>query len=404
MEERCQEHEVIGMDAHSRKLALCHMRKVGDRIVKIQTVATTLDALETTYARQMPAGTLTVLEASTNSFSIVRRLGEIGFPAKVLSSDVLSGLSRQDRVNDRIDAENLARIYLRQGPELRAVFTPSMHGVEMRETYFAYRDAKKDMTRAANRIWSFCSRQGLDVDKRIGKRRCAELLGEAEARGWGEAVLERAKGLVNDWERAYDTCRAREKAIERAVFDSDAMRRLQQVPGVRFIGAFALVAFVEDVRRFDNPKKLVSFIGLNPTVSESGEKDGRRSVSKFGRSDLKSIFVEAAQSAMRTDNGMTKWARHLLAKGKDWNVVMVALARKLVVLCWHILMGHPAPDRERQSATASKLSLLAQRVGKDAVKAANYESGAEFVARTCSMLYCHLPEETVEEVAVCDTA
>ena len=59
--------EVIGMDAHSRKLALCLVRREGGKLVKVKTVATTLDALEGTYRKQMPSGALTVLEASTNS-------------------------------------------------------------------------------------------------------------------------------------------------------------------------------------------------------------------------------------------------------------------------------------------------------------------------------------------------
>lgn len=403
MEETSQ-IEVIGMDAHSRKLALCHMRRAGGKTVKVKTVATTLDALEKTYAKQMPPGVLTVLEASGNSFSIVRRLNAIGWPAKVLNSDVLSGLSRQDRVNDRIDAENLARVYLSRGDDLRTVFAPSMDGVEKRETYFAYRDAKKDMTRAANRIWAFCNRHGLDVDGRMSGKRGKALLAEAKKRGWTAPVVERLEGLLSDWVRAGENCRHRERAIERAVLGNDYMRRLQQVPGLRYIGAFALVAFVEDIRRFDNPKKLVSFIGLNPSVSESGEMGGGRKVSDFGRRDLKSLFVEAAQSAMRTDNAMTKWARHLLAEGKKWNPVMVALARKLAVLCWHILMGHPTPSRERESATRSKLIRLAWLAGKECVKSSGYSSGKEFADTVCSALYCHLPEERAVEVALLDNA
>ena len=43
--------EVIGMDAHSRKLALCLVRREGGKLVKVKTVATTLDALEGTYRK-----------------------------------------------------------------------------------------------------------------------------------------------------------------------------------------------------------------------------------------------------------------------------------------------------------------------------------------------------------------
>lgn len=184
--------------------------------------------------------------------------------------DVLSGLSRQDRVNDRIDAENLARAYLRYGSELRVVYTPTERGIDMRETFFAYRDARKDTTRAANRIWSFCSRHGFDVDRKIGKKRCAEIVANAKASGLSAPVVGRVEGLVKDWTDAVARCAGREKAIVRAVAANADMTRLLQVPGIRFIGAFAIVAFVEDIRRFESPKKFVSYVGLNPSVCGSG--------------------------------------------------------------------------------------------------------------------------------------
>jgi transposase len=383
---------------------LCHLRRVGDAIEKVRTVHTTLGALETTYLAQMPADVPTVLEASSNSFDIARRLADIGRPAKVLCSDVLSGLSRQDRVNDRIDAENLARAFLRYGSELRTVFQPSPLGTVRRETFFTYRDARKDQTRCANRIWSFCCRHGLDVDRRITERRCRDLLAQTAARDGLRPFAGRAKGLVEAWRQAARTAKACQKAIEREVFADPDMTRLQQVPGIRFIGAFAIVAFAEDIRRFGNSKKFVSYIGFNPTVNASGEKEGRRSVSRYGRADLKAIFVEGAQSALRTDSPMARWAKHLLAKGKAWNVVVCTLARKLAVLCWHILMGHPAPDRERQPATTLKLDRLARCVGQSTVRAAGYASASEYVSSATLRFYGHLPEPPTPPEKLSETA
>ena len=396
--------EVIGMDAHSRKIVLCHMRRVGDAIEKVRTVHTTLMALERTYLAQMPADIPTVLEASTNSFDIARRLSAIGRDAKVLCSDVLSGLSRQDRVNDRIDAENLARAWLRYGSELRIVFQPSPLGTERRETFFAYRDARKDQTRCANRIWSFCCRHGLDVDRRITEGRCKDLLDETASRDWLRPLAGRAKGLVEAWRHAAKVSKACQKAIERAVFADPAMTRLQQVPGIRSIGAFAIVTFVEDVRRFETPKKFVSYIGLNPSVNGSGERESRRSVSRYGRTDLKTLFVEAAQTVLRTDSPMARWGKHLLAKGKHWNAVICALARKLAVVCWHILMGHPAPGREGQGATERKLIRLALCVGKTAVRKAGYASASEYASSVIATLYGHLPEPPSKTEILSETA
>jgi len=388
--------EVVGMDAHSRKLSLCHMRRENGRSVKVKCIATTLDALEGTCAKHFPADVPTVLEASTNSFHIAKRLAAIGRKAVVLASDVLAGAARKDRINDRIDAENLARVVLKRDDEtLQVVSTPSERGAELREEHFACRDARKDATRAVNRIWSFCSRHGLDVDRKIGKKRCEDLLREGKVRGWSEATMMRAKGLVEEWRHAVEVCDGRERVLEKEVFGNPAMTRLQQVPGIRFIGAFALVAFVEEIRRFRTAKKLSSCIGLNPTVNRSGEEEGTGKLSKFGRRDLKAVFVEAAQSAMKTDSPLVRWAKHLLARGKPWNVAMAALARKLSVLCWHILMGHPVPDRERERATKRKLALLAGRVGQETVKAAGYGKKAEYVAAVAAKLYGHLPEATV---------
>jgi len=396
--------EAIGMDAHSRKIVLCHLRRVGDAIEKVRSVHTSLVALEKTYLAQMPPDVPTVLEASTNSFDIARRLSAIGRDAKVLCSDVLSGLSRQDRVNDRIDAENLARAFLRYGSELRTVFQPSPTGSERREAWFAYRDARKDQTRAANRIWSFCSRHGLDVDRRITQRRCKDLLAETASRDWLRPFAGRAEGLVEAWRHAEQTAKLRQKALERAVFADPGMTRLQQVPGIRSIGAFAIVTFVEDIRRFENPKKFVAYIGLNPSVNGSGEKESRRSVSHYGRTDLKMIFVEGAQTVLRTDTPMARWAKHLMAKGKPRNLAVCALARKLAVLCWHILMGHPAPGRESQPATMLKLGRLARYVGRAALKAAGYTSACEYVSSVTAALYGHLPEPPPEPKILSETA
>jgi transposase len=137
--------------------------------------------------------------------------------------------------------------------------------------------------------------------------------------------------------------------MERAVLADPDMARLQQIPGIRDIGAFILVAFVEDVHRFETPKKFVVYIGLNPSVCSSGEKEGRHALSHYGRKDLKTLFAEAAHTVLRAGSPLSRWAKRLLARGKPRNVAVCALAQKLALLCWYILMGHPRPRRRRQT-------------------------------------------------------
>ena len=116
------------------------------------------------------------------------------------------------------------------------------------------------------------------------------------------------------------------------------------------------------------------------------------------------LFVEGAQSALRTDTPMARWAKRLLARGKPRNVVICALARKLAVLCWHILMGHPAPGREGQGATERKLVRLARCVGQATVKAAGYASSSEYATSITDTLYGHLPEPPSKPEIFSETA
>jgi hypothetical protein len=62
--------------------------------------------------------------------------------------------------------------------------------------------------------------------------------------------------------------------------------------GVRHIVAFAVAAVVGDIARFANPKKLVAYLGLTPSVEDSGETiRGRGQLVSFGRSDLRALLV-----------------------------------------------------------------------------------------------------------------
>lgn len=387
MSKTTQAVTLVGMDAHSEKIALCVTRwRHGSDPSVVRNVTTTLDALEATYRRHVPAGSITVLEASTNAFSIAGRLASAGFGAKVLASDTLAGMARGDRVNDRIDAQNLATAYARGGA--REVHVPSGVFAEWRDFWFGYRNAVKDSVKWSNRIWAFCSGHGLKIPKSRFKRKEADVRAQVKAHGWTEREAFHIDMLLKEYGHACEVRKAYQSHIERIVAGNAEMTRVMQVLGVRFIVAFAMVAFIEDVRRFPSAKKLVSYVGLNPTVLISGKDAGPRGISRYGRKDLKALMVEAAQCALRRGNSdMHKWARRKAAENKPSNVVVCALARKMVCYIWHILMGHPAPNAEPEAAFKRKLAKLASALGKKEMARLGYQTAGEYVTAVCKRLY-----------------
>ena len=369
------------MDAHSEQATVCVTRwRFGSepKVEKESTVA--IERIEAYYRRHVPEGALTVMEATTNAFDVSARLAAEGYEATVVCSDALAGMTRGDKVNDRHDARNLARAFARGSA--REVHVPTAAEASLRELHFGRRDAVKDATAARNRIWAFCKRLGLKRSGGQPARRNERIAAQVAARfETGSEEAFRWGVLREDSERCESLVAAYDQRVESAVACLPDAALLMQVLGIGPVIALALCAFIGDVRRFATSGKLVAYVGLNPSVCQSGKSQGGGTLSHYGRRDLKSLLVEGAQKAMELGKGdMHRWARRKNLQGKPDNLVVCALARKMLVQVWHILMGHPplAPalgtTHERK---LTKVARAAMRTGK--LEAMGFQTTREYV-------------------------
>lgn len=96
------------------------------------------------------------------------------------------------------------------------------------------------------------------------------------------------------------------------------------------------MAAVGDFPRFDDPDKLVSYVGLNPKVRQSGDSapvHGR--ISKAGRAQVRGVLVEAAWSARRAPGPLRAFYQRINAR-RGFQKAVVATARKMTILAWHL--------------------------------------------------------------------
>ena len=387
---------IVGMDAHSRKVSLCvsEYRYGRDPVIRHELQDVQLENLERTYANKVPRDSLTVLEASTNSFVIVKRLERAGFRARVVHSDILKGLSRKDRINDRIDASRLAVAYARFGAVRERVFVPSDRYAAYRDLLFAYRNSVKDLTRLSNRIWSFCSAHGFPLPKRKRDRKVADVRACAAKAGLDPIAAFDLEDRLGEYAHCLERRDRFHAMIVRVVSGEPAMIRLLQVPGIGVVTAFALVAYVEDVRRFPTASKLVAYIGLNPMVSSSGEEDDPGRLSTYGQPVLKTLFIQVGQALMRrsTSHGVTRWARGKLAAGKPYLLMCVAAGHKAILYAWHNMMGHPVPDRESERMFRAKVVAVYKELDGDADAMRGFGTPASYADSVVRPLYGHLQE------------
>ena len=154
-----------------------------------------------------------------------------------------------------------------------------------------------------------------------------------------------------------------DREIALSVMDDRSVRRLMTITGVNLTVAAGLMAAIGDITRFKSPGKLVSYFGLNPRVRQSGlgpAHHGR--ISKVGRSHARAMLVEAVWAAAKAPGPLHAFFVRIRAK-RGHQVAAVALARKLTVLCWHLLTREEDYLWARPALVAKKTREMELRAG-----------------------------------------
>ncbi len=131
--------------------------------------------------------------------------------------------------------------------------------------------------------------------------------------------------------------------LDRAVLQ-EAERREDAVllmthPGIGPVTALAFVLTIGPVTRFCRSRKLVSYLGLNPSEESSGGRRRTGAISKQGNTMLRWLLVEAAQRAARCDPALRQDYQRLKFR-RGHAVAKVAIARKLAVrMYWMLRSG-----------------------------------------------------------------
>lgn len=266
-----------------------------------------------------------------------------------------------DRVKtDRKDAELLARLLL--SGSLRAITVPTPEVEAARELVRAHDAVRRDLMRARHRVSKQLLRHGRVYPK--------PSTWTQEHRRWltRQAFDEPLTELAfADAIAAVDGLTARKAAlaerISRLAVDGPwclTVARLRCFRGIDTLTALALhLELCADWQRFERPKALGSWLGLTPSLAQSGESSHSGSITKTGSTLARRLLVEAAWHYARTPRtGATLANRqagqpdHVLQianraqlrlhrvyhqmrqRGKPHNVTTVAIARELAGFLW----------------------------------------------------------------------
>ena len=405
---------VIGMDAHSRKLAIS-VWDWSDRFnacLHREFKCVDIDAMIKTYERHVDTDSITIIESSTNSAYLKTMLNAAGYRAEIVRADIIANKDRKRRICDMIDAENLALAYIK-GDIDEFVWAPSHKYEEYRDIMFAYRDTSKEVTRLSNRIWNMCSRKGYKLPIRNNANKTSTLrkmIIETKIEGFAKEQLEM---LLEDFDRLLRRKTELSRRIAEIVLSNPRMIRLMQLHGVNYKGAFALDAAVENPHRFSTASKLSAYGGFSPIVNSSGEEEEcakrkgglKKPLDGEGRRDVKFFFTEAGQSVLTScaNSKLGKWGWTMINRGKSRNKVVCAIGRKLLTYSWHILRGDPTPNRHSEEFFKRKMRTFHQAIGAKRMHELGFGTRDQFAEAQAKLIYGNLPMPTAnsEEIVVC---
>ena len=313
------------------------------------------------FAGSLGADDQVVLEATGNALEIVRII-EPHVGRVVLANPKAVKGATQTAKTDKLDARLLVRL-LAAG-FLPEVWTPDEQTRVLRRRISRRAQLVRQRTREKNQVHAILIRNlkqrspATDAFGAAGRRWLAAQELPADEREMVEACLRGIDHL--DREVAVI-----DRALAELVLASEEMRRLLTLPGVNFVTACALLAAIGDIRRFPTPRHLVSYLGLDPRVRQSGSEPARHGrISKQGPGEARHVLVEAAWHAART-TGPLRAFHERVATRRGGNVATVAVARKLVVIAWHMLSRGEDYSFARPSLVREKLRRLELMTGAE---------------------------------------
>src|ERR671910_955129 len=339
----------IGLDVH-REFAQVAIWEAG-LVRQAGRIELTPEGLRA-FADSLCVSDEVALEATGNTHAIARLLeGHVG--RVVVSNPQKTRAIAEAKVKtDKVDAAVLAGLLA--ADYLPAVWLPDEATFALRRQVTRRAHIVRQRTRLKNQIQSILHRN------LVPRCPAADLFGN-KGRVWLAAQdlppdeHQAVGALLRQLDFHGQELRIVDAELGRVGLEHAEVRRLMTIPGVDATVALAIVAAVGDFGRFSSPQRLVSYLGLNPRVRQSGGQPAQHGqITKQGRAHARGMLVEAAWVAVKIPGPLRAFFQRVGTR-RGMQIAVVATARKLAVLCWHLVTRGEDYAFQRPSLTEKKL-------------------------------------------------
>ena len=307
----------VGVDVASRSVVVA----CAGRSFAAHAVANERQALSD-WLKSLPRGSRIGMEATGSHHELLLDLAQAtGMVAYVLNprevKKYAEGIGRRGKT-DRLDAEVIARYVAKEHPELHPAVVRSAAQRRL-EQLLKRRSKVVALQTGLAQTW-----RGI-----AGVKTELKAVSAAYAR-----LLARVDALIQ------------ELVAELPDLAANA-QRLRTIPGFGPVGSVAVAQALQRLP-FTRVDAFIAHTGLDPRPQESGDKRGRRRVSKRGPAALRATLHMCAMSATTT-KAWRPYYEQQRAKGLSGTAALVVLSRKMARTAYGMCRSHATFDASRVS-------------------------------------------------------
>jgi transposase len=235
---------------------------------------------------------------------------------------------------DQRDAEHLLKLLVEQ--RFPRLWVPSAEERDVRQLLVHRHQRVRMRTQVKNQLQAVALNQGVQKKRKLWSKAGREQLEKLELLPF---AAQRRDEQLKMLEALDEQIAALTKLVAAEAEKRPAAALLMTHPGVGAQTALGFVLTIGPVERFENAKKVSSYLGLIPAEYSSGGKQRLGHISKQGSPLLRFLLVEAGQSAAKGDPQLKRaYVRLAMKQGRA--KAKVAVARRLATrLYWMLRTG-----------------------------------------------------------------
>jgi transposase len=370
----------VGIDAHKETLQLA-IKVGGEERLEEWTIRNRrreVQKVARKIKRMAPGQISACYEAGPCGFVLQRWLEAEDVPCIVVAPSLIPKQPGNRVKTDSRDAQQLV-LLLRAGL-LTEVTPPTPEQEDLRDLTRCRSTMKEELMAARHHLLKFLSRRGFAYDEGDHwTQKHRRWLKSLRFEGYAETVF---REYLMEIEHLESRVEALDQELEKVAQDEkyrEVVGCLRCMRGIDTVTAVSLVAELFQIMRFASPRELMSYLGLTPSMHNSGGSERSGPITKAGNRYARRLLIESAwhnrhqprvgknlkarrkdqpawavEIADRAMTRLHKRYRHLIAHGKKPSVATTAVARELVGFVWDILHTHTCRKQEKQPSTGGR--------------------------------------------------